>query len=86
MKSLRLMWVLWKLARKLEDARAEYRAAALMIVVERGASLEARGNGAIPRTGCEVSYWHDRDQAMTGTRTKRGHDLATALRAALREA
>lgn len=78
--------LLAELAERLEDASEEFRAAALMAVVETGASLEAREPWAVPRRGWEVSYWRDRNQANGGTRTKRASTLAEALWAALAEA
>lgn len=85
MKRWRTFRALWKFAGKLHEARIEFRSACLMVTVEGEASVAARGNGAVPRTAYEVSYWRDRNVAMVGTRTQRGHELAEALEKALAE-
>lgn len=91
---MKTLYLLWRLARVLETARGELRAASINVVVESESSASYRAHAeecarlglSAParRTGYEVSLWRDRHEATTGTATKRGSTLAEALAAALK--
>jgi len=90
---MRTLYLLWKLARRLQAARDGLAGASINIIVEREdaasyheACLEARAlDKPAPkrRAGWEVTYWPDRYTAQTGAATKRGNSLREALEKAL---
>lgn len=91
---MRTLYLLWKLWRELEDAKADLRAASVNIIVERPDQssyrllCDAAREQGLPqperRTKWEVSYWRDAHEAANGTRTRRGETLREALGSALR--
>ena len=85
---LKTMWALYKLSGHLLEAKDDFRAASMQIVVEGEGSVKERtriatANGESPpdpRTACEVSFWFD---VKKPSKVHRGLTLLDALENAL---